>query len=170
MYCWYFSLFLLSPFCLVCFMQPCAKACLGITPFVTILPTFPNRLPQNGKKIKQRFLAAFLFRNPGNAGLTYWLLAAARWATSRRLLPSTRRRPGIHLQILESLSHRCRFKIGKVVVHPRNYFLFLIGWLYNRRPTISSSFSFQDKILLAPCCRPTGDERLLPVALFLFLW
>ena len=36
------------------------------------------------------------------------------------LLPSTRRRPDIHIQILESRCHKCRFKMGKIIAHPRN--------------------------------------------------
>ena len=59
----------------------------------------------------------FSFVMPQNAGSYYLTPSQARWATATGILPSTLWRPDIHLQILESLCHRCRFKIGKVVEH-----------------------------------------------------
>ena len=87
------------------------------------------------KKIKQRLLAALSFVIPKCR--SYLLTpSSARWATSRRLLPSTaNRRLDIRLQILESLSQKCRFKMGKVVEHSRNYvFLFFYGLIIQQSP------------------------------------
>ena len=40
------------------------------------------------------------------------------------------RRPDIHLQISESPGQKCRFKMGKVIEHPRNYKAVLLWFDY----------------------------------------